>query len=531
MTILVRLTALILVTAAAPAMAAQAQPNAGRPDLVIALSVDQLSSELFNEYRPHLTGGLKRLAEGIVFSNGYQAHGGTETCPGHATILTGSHPSRTGIVANEWYDHNAQREDKEIYCAEDESVPGSNSRQYTVSNVHLKTPALGDYMKQADPGSRVVSVAGKDRSAVMMGGKAADLRLYWNRGTYVPVGNDKAPPVVEQFNASLSKAIATPRAPLTPPAFCAAKDRSVQVGTRSFGTHRFQRAAGDISAFQRSPEWDAATLALAAALVQQMQLGRAGHTDLIAIGASATDYVGHGYGPGGLEMCLQLASLDADLGSFFDLLDKSGINYLVVLTADHGGRDIPERSGIGRRADPSVTARAVGVEVGRRLGIPGEILVGDWYVSADVPADRRGEVVATARQILESKPEIEAVYSATEIAAHPLPTTRPENWTLLDKFRASFDPKRSGDLFVALKEGVTPIQAGGTGSVAGHGTVWDYDRKVPILFWWPGVTPQERDDSAMTVDILPTLAGLIGIKVTQDIDGKPLDLRGGAPID
>ena len=101
--------------------------------LLVVISVDQFSADLFDEYRPQFTGGLARLASGTVFHNGYQSHATTETCPGHSTILTGDRPARTGIIANAWFDHGAARADKMVYCAEDESAPGSSSTNYTVS--------------------------------------------------------------------------------------------------------------------------------------------------------------------------------------------------------------------------------------------------------------------------------------------------------------------------------------------------------------------------------------------------------------
>ena len=76
------------------------------PKLLVVISVDQFSADLFDEYRPHFTGGLARLATGTVFHNGYQSHAATETCPGHSTILTGDHPARTGIIANIWIDQS-----------------------------------------------------------------------------------------------------------------------------------------------------------------------------------------------------------------------------------------------------------------------------------------------------------------------------------------------------------------------------------------------------------------------------------------
>src|SRR6476469_3827297 len=121
---------------AAPALAQTPPP----PKLLVVISVDQFSADLFDEYRPQFTGGLARLASGIVYRNAYQSHGMTETCPGHSTILTGDHPARTGIISNVWHNFNAPREDKTVYCAEDESAPGTSLLHYKVSPLHLRVP-------------------------------------------------------------------------------------------------------------------------------------------------------------------------------------------------------------------------------------------------------------------------------------------------------------------------------------------------------------------------------------------------------
>ncbi|MDP9065293.1 MAG: alkaline phosphatase family protein, partial [Pseudomonadota bacterium] len=149
--------------------------GATRPHLVVAISVDQFSADLFAEYRSMFTGGLRRLQGGAVFPGGYQSHAATETCPGHSTILTGSHPARTGIIANEWYDPS----EKKVYCAEDPSIAGSAPASYTVSAQFLKVQTLGDRVKALFPQSRVVAVAGKDRAAVMMGGHVIDQAWFW----------------------------------------------------------------------------------------------------------------------------------------------------------------------------------------------------------------------------------------------------------------------------------------------------------------------------------------------------------------
>ena len=356
---------LILLGAVLVAVPALAQPGpASPPKLIVAIAVDQLSSDLFDQYRGNFTGGLARLTGGIVYRNGYQGHAASETCPGHSTILTGSRPSRTGIIANNWIDQTAPRSDSTIYCAEDERIAGTSSTAYKVSSAHLLVPTLGDRLKAANPASRNVAVAGKDRAAVMMSGHKADQRWYWTGDKFSSDLTTPASLVVARANGVFAAALDAPRLALDPPAFCQPKARSIAVeggAGRDVGTNRLGRNANDLAAYRSSPELDGATLALAAALVDEMKLGRGTATDLLSLGLSSTDYVGHSYGTEGLEMCLQLAALDRDLGDFLGLLDARGIDYVVALTADHGGQDIPERKRLAgvagaARIDANLTA-------------------------------------------------------------------------------------------------------------------------------------------------------------------------------
>jgi hypothetical protein len=101
------------------AQSAPAPEPTAPPKLVVAISIDQFSADLFAQYRQHFTGGFARLTQGAVFPSAFQSHAATETCPGHSTLLTGAHPSRTGIIANNWFDLDAKRADKRVYCAED----------------------------------------------------------------------------------------------------------------------------------------------------------------------------------------------------------------------------------------------------------------------------------------------------------------------------------------------------------------------------------------------------------------------------
>ena len=524
---------LILAAAAAfvafPAAAQQPPP----PKLLVVISVDQFSADLFDEYRPQFTGGLARLASGAVFHNGYQSHATTETCPGHSTILTGDHPARTGIVSNAWAGWNAPRTDKAVYCAEDESAPGTDSDHYKVSPLHLRVPTLGDLMKRQWPASRVVAVSGKDRAAVMMSGRAADQRWYLRGKSFVSDLSGPVPKSVPATNAAVARMIAAPAAPLVAPPFCAAKAQPIPIeGHAPVGAGNFARAAGDVDGFHTSPAADAAVLALSAALTGEMGLGRRDTPDLLAISLSATDYVGHTYGTEGQEMCLQLFSLDRDLGDFLDRLDQSGVDYAVALTADHGGLDIPERLRLhgvadAARIDPNLTPKLIGAAVSKETGIAGPILAnlgvtGDLYLDQHLVGPDRARALAAALAAYRAHPQVAAAFSKDEIATVPMPTGDPTSWSLIQRVRASFDPERSGDLYVVLKPHIVPI-GHAAGSVTTHGSPYDYDRRVPILFWRPGFRGATVNAPADTVDIMPTLAALVGLPLAPgSVDGHCL---------
>lgn len=534
--------ALLSTTAAqaqqAPAPAVAAPSPETPPKLIVTISVDQFSADLFAEYRAQFTGGFARLLQGGVFPSGYQSHAATETCPGHSTILTGDHPARTGIIANNWVDLKTARADKSVYCAEDETVPGSTSEHYTVSDKHLRVPTLGERMKAANPASRVVSVAGKDRAAVMMGGHQVDELWWWDGKNFVSYAGRQAPPVVTQMNAFVANRVAEAQPALDLPAFCRARDRAIPVGGgKTVGNGHFARAAGDYTHFRASPEFDEAILALAGGLIRDLKLGQGDAPDLIAIGASATDYVGHSYGTEGAEMCLQLMTLDQNLGQLFAVLDATGVDYAVVLTADHGGHDLPERNrehGIpeAQRVDAALAPDVVGKGIATTLGLQGQLLWGgvngDIWIDPKLTKAQHDRVLAEAAKRYAAHPQVQAVFTRAQLLATPQPHTPPETWSLIERARDSFDPQRSGDLVVALKPRVTAIADPTRGYVATHGSFWDYDRRVPILFWRKGMTGFEQPLSVETVDIAPSLAGLLHLQVAPgEMDGRCLDLDSG----
>lgn len=557
--------------AAAPASApAPTTP----PRLLVAIAVDQFSADLFAQYRQtwvaNGTGGMVRLLRGAVFPSAFQSHAATETCPGHSTILTGDHPARTGIIANNWYDMGQARADKRVYCAEDESDPNSDSKNPVVSARHLKVPTLGERMKQAWPASRNVAVSGKDRAVVMMGGHDIDEGYWWQSRGFGSFNGHALQPSVLAVNEGIVAALRHDAPGYLAPAWCKARERGVKVGATEVGTGHFALAGtgeDDRAAqFRASPRLDAATLDIAARLVADMKLGKGPAPDMLAVSLSETDVVGHAFGTEGVEMCIQMDQLDKALGAFFARLDAMGIDYAVALTADHGGLDLPERlreQGLASatRADRSLTADALGEQVAKELNITqafkpcstsdaaavpspahlvcAESAFGDYYVARDLPGDLHDRAIAKLAEVLRGdahKGQVEKVYTKDQMAAIDMPSGNPQDWTIDQRVRASFDPERTGDVFTVLHRAVVPIVSPGPGYVATHGSPWDYDRRVPLLFWRRGVPGLEQPAPVETVDIAPTLAALIHLDVPAgefdghclDIDGSPANSCGAA---
>lgn len=514
----------------APARATQAPA----PTLIVVISVDQFSADLFAQYRNHFSGGFKRLLNGVVFPSGYQGHAATETCPGHSTIMTGDRPSRTGIISNDWYDLRGPRPGI-VYCMEDETKGAYKT--YLASDVHLKVPTLGERMKAADPRVRAVSVAGKDRAAILMGGHNIDALWFWRDGKgFISYQNRAVPESVTHANASASAQIGGAGAAMAEPEWCKGVDRPILANGRIVGNGKFARSPNNEAQWKASPAFDTAIFGLATSIVHDMKLGQGPSTDVLTIGASATDYVGHAFGTEGSEMCIQLASLDQTLARFFAMLDKTGVDYVVVLTADHGGNDIPERErdhGIpsADRVTNALLPRTVGTTIAAEMGLNGQLLFGsvngDVWIDPKLTPERRELVLAAAIRRYREDPQVGAVLTRHDILEISPPSGPPETWSLVERARASYDPQRSGDFVVFLKPRITALAPNTMpGSpVATHGSPWDYDRRVPILFWRKGMAGFEQPLSVETVDIMPSLAALIGFELAPgEVDGKCLNL-------
>lgn len=519
---------------------ADAQDRTAPPRLVVTIVVDQFSANLFDQYRSRYTGGLKRLADqGLVSINGYQTHGVTETCPGHSTVLTGMHPAQTGIPANDWVDAQTG---KEVYCLAAPQNHLAHGRDDTdngpVGPDQIEATSLGDWLLAGSPRSKVFAVSGKDRGAINLAGHQG--QAFWftdgfGLTTYVEPGQ-------------------TAEARLAPVAAFNAAFRAEMAGQAVTWDYRHddcRAMAGDWiirgqtfhstlppadPEFDESPLLDEQTLKAAAYLLDSQRLGQGEAVDMLGVSLSGTDRIGHGFGTQGPEMCEQQHRLDEALGGFLDRLAQVPGGALVVLTADHGGSDFVERLAVrgyphARRADMAGFA-TVSAALQQRFGLDALPLQqgGSGVIVADgegraLAEPLRTQVAEAAVEELRRLPDVAFAETRERMLAQPIPDSRnPEMLTLTERMRLSVVDARSPDIILALQPNVV---AGGRvgGTISSHGTPWEYDRRVPIIFWWPGAAGEERFLPIRTIDIAPTLAHVIGVDAPE-VAGRCIDLTG-----
>jgi len=282
---------------------------------------------------------------------------------------------------------------------------------------------------------------------------------------------------------------------------------------------------------------DRYTLEAAITLVDHYELGRRGVTDLLAVSFSATDFVGHGYGTQGPEMCDQVHRLDSQIGEFLKFLEGTAQRVLVVMTGDHGGSDFVERlvqQGFtsAKRVNRQNFLGSINAELKQKFSLAANPLlspdstqfyaVDDKGIALNEPL--RTKVLNAALEIFNGRPEVEEAFSLPDLLGHKVTRSAPSDYSLRDRYAQSVMAGRSGDIIVAYKPGISTDRVEVTSYVVGHSGPYHYDSAVPIIFWWPGIKSQMRIQPVDTTAIAPTLANIIGVKAPNDLDGACLDL-------
>jgi len=509
-----------------------------RPRLAVVISYDQMRGDYIDRWSKNFgTDGFNLLRnKGAFFASTYFSHAKNITALGHSILLTGCNPAKNGIAGNDFIDDscNCLR-----YCVADDTA-----RIYGIdspigrSPILLAVPALGDLLIAKYPGSKTAAVAMKDRTAILMAGHKARTVLWFEPdiGKFTTSTYYTLPRWMESFNRRYNcNRYAGRQWQATLPD---GKQDDVEFeadfpgGGRVF-PHKIPEKTTDknfVKAFLHTPSAVELLFDAAKSAIIEEKLGIDDQPDLLCVGVSTTDFIGHNFGPDSREIEELYVQCDLILSSFIKFLDErvGRENYVLVLASDHGVSPIPElirqfgsqpidagrlsysiaTDVIKHRFDSIYGPQSNGTQWVRFFDPPNIYLNEAVLESAGIKVD---EAAAEALKAVRSVKELAYTATVAEIVAGKIPEGWPEEFARL--MRNDIYPGRSGHLVVFPGQywlyGDEP---------SSHGTFYDYDRFATMAFLGGEISAKRIDSRADPADIAPTLAALLGVSM-PDTDG------------
>ncbi len=517
-----------------------------RPKLVLWITVDQLRADMPVRYLPPDSGGgFEYLARhGVSYTNAHYQYATTFTAVGHATLFTGGYPTQHGIVGNDWLDRTLG---KSIDSVEDARYPligqpaGSGGG---CSPMQLTSSTVADEILLAWPGrSRAYSISGKDRGAILPAGRLG--KAFWfskNTGGFVTsTYYGKAYPAwVAEWNAArpaerFREQVWDLKDPRATYLHADNDDRSCEEGykhlDRTFPHPLATEQSDDFySALTFTPFADELIVEFARELTTREGLGRGPATDLLALSLSATDQIGHAWGPESLEAEDNVRRVNALLGGLFEFIDAQvGLDkVLIVLSADHGMDDIPEcaeaRGLPAGRHDPQRFIATVNTALKQRLGIDRDLVGSFWNPSLYLDLEAVGRLNldvaaverATAEEIMKL-PGFALALTRTDLLAGRVPDD-----PVGRRVQHSFHPTRSGNVLLVPAQ-FWYLYPEPHKYAAVHGSPWSYDTHVPVMIGGWRIRPAAVHRPVAPEDIAPTVAQCLGIKAPSGCIGQALE--------
>ncbi len=529
--------------------------------LVLQITVDQLRGDLPLRHAEQFgKGGFRYLLEkGIWYTNANYQHSNTETVVGHTSLATGTIPAVHGMVGNVWLD---QDEDALLYNVEDgryelltkgagvdrsrEIDPTQRvARSQGRSPASIMTSTFSDELatRYGDE-SKIFAVSVKDRGAIPLAGSSG--QAYWfskATGEFVTSSfyADRYPGWVDEWNAARKPKRYAGRSwtllrPVEEYLFGDKDDRPWETDFPGYG-RVFPHPWGDTTSkyfttlLTVSPAGDELTLDFARALVLAEELGKDDTPDYLSISFSSTDYVGHLFGSSSLEMEDNLLRLDRTLAELFEFIDEEvGLKHtLIVLSADHGGPEVPgyleELGQSVAHVDPAiVSAETLNQALRNKLLVDVDLVRSYFhpyvYLNREAVADAKLDLAKVRQEVadhLMDLPEVSTAISATSIesgrlAEGPIPRFVANN----------HQPKRSGDVYVVFRSQEFINDFDGLTVAATHGSPWRYDRHVPVVFAGRRIKGQRISRPVTPYDIAVTLSQILGIEAPSGAVGEPL---------
>lgn len=506
-----------------------------KPKLIVVLVVDQIRYDYLPTFENYFTSsGFKKFTQnGVNFTNCKFDYIGTVTCVGHATISTGANPKEHGMIGNAWW------EGKYVACTDHNN--DKNEWKLTPETLLLST--IGDELKKQYPNSKVFSISGKDRASIMMGGILSD-GTYWidyskgqfrtsdyfknNLHSWMEDFN-KTSPFDKYFNKVWERSL--------PESYYLFEDYSpFEASTLGLGNTFPKTLNGGnpkevTSSFYASmaltPHAGEVIFDLSVLCLENEQLGSDNDPDILWIGLSNIDAIGHAYGPESQEIQDAFIKTDSLIAKFISAVEsRLGSNeVLFVLTGDHGVAPVPEKIRdtvkAGRFSSRAFVDR-LNEHLRKKFGLLSDdakyveiSLEPNLYFNVDgiKTAGLKLDLVLDEVKLLAKEyNEIEYFLKNDELKLFSSENN-------IDKFENNFISGKSGQIMYSLKPFYI-FKSDGVGST--HGSLYDYDTHVPFALYGLNLQSKSITEKCSPADIAPTLAKILNVELPGERSGKSL---------
>lgn len=498
--------------------------------LIIGIVVDQMRNDYIYRYWDRFgNGGLKRLVtNGYYFKNTHYNYVPTYTGPGHASIYTGATPRVHGIIANDWFIKSNQTF---LYCAEDTSVQGigTKSKSAKRSPRNQLSSTISDELKiNSNLQSKVFSIALKDRSAILPAGHTADGAFWLDdaSGDFISSSwyMNELPNWVQKFNLEkrtknylekgwipLYDLKSYTHSMQDNSIYESAPGKKEAVFPYDYSSYLEKQ---NYSIIKINPFGNTLTFDLAKTCIQSENLGKGTQTDLLCLSFSSTDGVGHLFGIRSVETEDTYLRFDKDLEEFLNFLDLElgKDNYVIFLTADHGGAEVPAYlknlkipSGLIHDSDIEKQLKAYFFKAYNDSNFVLNVSNQQVFLNQTLIKDKKLKSKQLENEIAEHLVKINGIAEAfsseqMKFGSYDLRDFR----TLLQN---GYNHKLSGDVCFIYEPGWIDHESKGTT----HGSGYVYDTHVPLLFFGNGIKKGESYNYTSITQIAPTICDYLKI--------------------
>ena len=477
-----------------------------RPKLVVGIVVDQMRWDYLSRYYDQFQeDGFKRLiTKGYSCDNCLINYVPTITAIGHTSVYTGTTPAMHGICGNDFF-----IDDKPTYCCGDKTVDPvgtDNRKRGCMSPRNLLSTTIGDQLRlHTDFKSKVVGVSYKDRAAILPAGRSSD-HAYWldtDNGQFITSTyyRPELPDWAKAYNKELKK------------------NKELQKVGKKVGLYPL---CGHI------------TTDMAIAALKGEQLGKGEVTDMLCVSYSQTDVIGHEYGTRGEHTDEAYLELDKDLARLLKALDEQvgEGNYLLFLTADHGGAHnfqfmIDHKLGGGAwKLREEVLSGQLEAYMKEKFGLDIDYMsIFNGFGSYRIFLNH-GKIKELGLDLEKVKEVVIDFASQLPHVQFVLDFEKANTWSVPDIIRSrallGYHPHRSGDILLVLEPNW--YEFGPSSSPVGttHGSWNPYDAHIPLLFYGWKVEHGSTSREVHITDIAPTVTQMLHIQQTNACIGEAI---------